>query len=198
MNRTGYLRNGAVVLALVLAGSLLGEFQARAEPFEHKTVEERHLERANTLRERAKENARAPLRYENVYGPEYDRRYDFYSIGQQIARLAALMQRFADATGAAQAPGFVPAPPPAWAGAAGSLSGPGPGAARVYGPDGPTEKSVRLLLEYRLMVAGNPRLRVGAVKETADRVVASVVTADGALVEEYSIDKKSGVWTPVR
>ncbi len=196
MTRTGYLRVGVLVLALVIAGSVPGE--ARADHPEHKTFEERRNERANTLRERAKENARAPLPYENVYGPEYDRRYDFYSIGQQIARLAALMQRFADAAGTAQAPGFVPAPPPAWAGPAGSLSGRGPGVAGVYGPDGPTGKSVRLLLEYRLMVAGNPRLRVGAVKETDDRVVASVVTADGSLVEEYTIDKKSGVWTPMR
>ncbi len=31
-----------------------------------------------------------------------------------------------------------------------------------------------------------------------DKVTASVVTADGSLVEEYTIDKKSGVWTPVR
>ena len=195
---TQCLRNGAVVLALVLAGTLLGEFQARAEPFEHKTFEERRNERGNILRERAKENARAPLPYENVYGPEYDRRYDFYSIGQQIARLAALMQRFADAAGAARAPGFVPVPPPAWAGVAGSLAAPGADVAGVYGPDGPTGKSVRLLLEYRLMVAGNPRLRVGAVKENADKVTASVVTADGSLVEEYTIDKKSGIWTPVR
>lgn len=198
MTCTKFLRNGAVVLALALAGSLLGEFQARAEPLENKTFEERRLERANSLRERAKENARAPLRYENVYGPEYNRRYDFYSLGQQIARLAALMQRFADTTGAGRAPEFVPMPPPAWAGGAGPLAVPGLGVAGVYGPDGPTEKSVRLLLEYRLMVAGNPRLRVGAVKENADKVTASVVTADGSLVEKYTIDKKTGAWTPVR
>ncbi len=198
MIRTGYLRNGAVLLALVLAGSLLGQFQARAEHPEHKTFEERRLERANILRERAKENARASLRSENVYGPEYDRRYDFYSLGQQIARLAALMQRFADTAGAGQAPGFVPVPPPAWAGVAGSHAAPGADVAGVYGPEGPTEKSVRLLLQYRIMVAGNPRLRVGAVKEEADKVTASVVTADGSLVEEYTIDKKSGAWTPVR
>ncbi len=186
------------MLALVFAGSLIGEFQVRAETLEHKTIEERRLERANTLRERAKENARAPLRYENVYGPEYNRRYDFYSLGQQIARLAALMQRLADTTGAERAPDFVPVPPPAWAGVAGPLAAPSQGVARVYGPEGPTEKSVRLLLEYRLMVAGNPRLRVGAVRENADKVTASVVTVDGSLVEKYTIDKKSGAWTPLR
>lgn len=68
----------------------------------------------------------------------------------------------------------------------------------VYGPDGPTKKSVRLLLEYRLMVAGNPRLKIGEIVDHGDRVTAQVVTTDGSLVDEYVVDKKTGVWRPVR
>lgn len=83
--------------------------------------------------------------------------------------------------------------------ALGPLAGIGYGGVRdVYGPDGPTVKSVRLIMEYRLMVAGNPRLRPGQVRDTGASIRARVVTADGSLVEEYDIDKKTGEWRTVR
>jgi len=72
------------------------------------------------------------------------------------------------------------------------------GATAIYGPEGPTERSVRLLLEYRLMVTGNPRLRIGKIADDGTSVTAQVVTAEGSLVEEYGIDKKTGVWRPIR
>ncbi len=97
--------------ALVLAGTLLGESHARADHSEHETFEQRRHERGEILRERAKENARAPLRYENVYGPGYDRRQDFYFLGRQIARLAARVQRLAEAgAGAGRTDGGVRCP----------------------------------------------------------------------------------------
>jgi len=68
----------------------------------------------------------------------------------------------------------------------------------VYGPDGPTVKSVRLILEYRLMVAGNPRLKVGKVTEKGEAIRAQVVTIEGALVEEYDVIRKTGEWRTVR
>ena len=54
------------------------------------------------------------------------------------------------------------------------------------------------MLEYRLMVLGNPRLAVGAVTDQGATIVARVVTPDGSLVEKFEIDKESGVWTPAR
>ena len=69
---------------------------------------------------------------------------------------------------------------------------------RLYGPNGPTERSVRLILEYRLMVAGNRRLTVGKIKDQGNEITAEVITVDGSLVEKYTIDKYVGEWKPVR
>ncbi len=155
------------------------------------TRQERQHERADALRERAKDNARRNLGYRDVQDPEhgFDRNVDFYSLGQQIKRLGAMIQRLAD-------PAAAQVPPLAKLGTGGpdqplDVAG-------IYGPDGPTVKSVRLLLEYRLLVAGNPRLTVGKVADTGDGIIAEVVTADGSLVEKYAVDKKSGAWSPVR
>ena len=48
------------------------------------------------------------------------------------------------------------------------------------------------------MVAGNPRLRVGEVTAKDAAIIARVVTVDGSLVEEYAVDKRTGLWNPVR
>ena len=105
-----------------------------------------------------------------------------------MARLAAVMQ------------GMGAGSPGAWQGGAapGLGSFMNTGSVPAYGPDGPTEKSVRLILEYRLMVAGNPRLKVGSVADKGDAVHATVVTPDGSLVEEYDVSKATGAWAPVR
>lgn len=138
---------------------------------------------AEAIRKAAKQKAKNQIGYPDAYdmfvgGPNSSA--DFYALSQQIARLAAFVRAFSQNMEASATPGAVGLGAPA------------------YGPDGPNAKSVRLILEYRLMVAGNPRLKVGKVEDGKDRVTAQVVTADGSLVEEYSVDKKTGVWSPTR
>ena len=67
----------------------------------------------------------------------------------------------------------------------------------VYGPGGPTVKSVRALLRYRLVLLGNQRLKAGRIYERDKRIIAEVVTTkEGALVTRYMINKATGVWVP--
>lgn len=117
---------------------------------------------------------------------ESGREADYYSLGLQIARLTALLQALARPAAPAEplglsAPGAAGGPPDS-----------------IYGPEGPDAKSVRVILEYRLLVGGNPRLAVGKVQETDSHVRAQVVTKDGSLVEEYEVDKHTGIWKPLR
>ena len=192
-----YLLMGGLAALLFAASPWQGGALVWAEESGEKTFKERKQERADSLRERAKENARTGLGYGNVYTPELNRDIDFYAIGRQIERLGTILQSLAG-------PGetFIPMPLQGRTGLGETGTVPdtsvSPGVARVYGPDGPTAKSVRLMLEYRLMVAGNPRLAVGEVKAEDNRIIAHVVTIDGSLVEKYSIDKKSGIWVPIR
>ena len=166
------------------------------------TFEERQRERADALRERAAARAEARLGYEDAIPSARSRQIDFYALSQQISRLSVLVQRLATSMDAREQQGFIPTAPAVLAGT-GSLGAQPPGAGAtgvraVYGPDGPTEKSVRLLLDYRLLVLGNPRLAVGTITDEGATIVARVVTPDGSLVEKFKIDKESGVWTPVR
>ena len=48
------------------------------------------------------------------------------------------------------------------------------------------------------MVVGNPRLKVGEIRDEGDAVHADVVTVDGSLVDTYRIDKNTGTWEPLR
>ena len=48
------------------------------------------------------------------------------------------------------------------------------------------------------MVAGNPKLTVGTVNDEGDKIMAQVTTVEGSLVEQFEVDKNTGVWTPVR
>jgi hypothetical protein len=65
----------------------------------------------------------------------------------------------------------------------------------VYGPKGPTLRSVRALLAYRLVLLGNDRLTTGRVYERDKRIIAEIVTArEKAVVARYMIDKTTGVW----
>ncbi len=69
----------------------------------------------------------------------------------------------------------------------------------VYGPRGPTPRSVEALLNYRLVLLGNERLAAGRIFERDSRIIAEVVTAkEKALVARYMIDKNTGVWVPER
>ncbi len=171
------------------------------------TKEERQNLQADAMRQQALENTRFQLGYDDafilqyLYPPAHYRTTDFQALSNQIARIGALIQSTAALLNSMEgnAPGSAPKVPPDL-GALGTSHGKSlPGQiASVYGPDGPNAKSVRFLLEYRLMVVGNPRLTVGNVTEDEEKVVAQIVTADGSLVEEYSVDKRTGLWKPIR
>ncbi|MDX1483277.1 MAG: hypothetical protein R3229_02245 [Alphaproteobacteria bacterium] len=67
----------------------------------------------------------------------------------------------------------------------------------IYGPKGPTVRSVRALLNYRLVLLGNERLAAGRVHERDRRIIAEVVTVrERALVARYMINKETGLWVP--
>ncbi len=184
-----------ILAAAVSAGGCLVAFPVLADEHEHETREERQQERGELMRLQSKARAESRLGYDYVYGDTYGRYIDFYVLNQQITRLSALLEAMKAAPGLGRAAPFMPAPPPGWATTGGGAQ---PDVTTIYGPDGPTVKSVRLLLEYRLLVTGNPRLVVGDVSEDKDAIRAQVATTGGALVEEYTINKVSGVWTPVR
>ncbi len=181
---SGKARAGAF-LALLLAISIPAIAQAP-------TQQERNTAKANQLRQQSRDNAERRLDYPYApvtHGPVAD---DYFALGQQIQRLGILIQAWQNA-----------------ASTGGGIARPLPGlpaeglpnreaVAAVYGPEGPTEKSVRLLLEYRLMLAGNPRLTVGKVTDQGDSILGQVVTREGSVVDEYRVDKKTGGWSPVR
>lgn len=61
-----------------------------------------------------------------------------------------------------------------------------------------TVASVRTILSARLAMGGNPRLTLGAVTEqNADTIIAEIVTVDKALVDRFSVDRKSGRFTRI-
>lgn len=60
-----------------------------------------------------------------------------------------------------------------------------------------TEADVKSALEARLRWMGNDRLQVGPVKTADGRIVADIVTKDGALVDRMAVDPKTGTWRRV-
>jgi hypothetical protein len=76
--------------------------------------------------------------------------------------------------------------------------GPGPGFGFMMDRDGDrdlnlTADQVKKLAEARLILQGNPRLKVGAVKEKdKDTYSVDIVTVDNALVVTREVDKHSG------
>ena len=154
-------------------------------------------DRANEMRQQSKRQAQRDLGYPAVpywenYPPEP---IDFVGLSFQIQNLAAHLQ--AMAAGAAAAAATV-----------GGQAGPnipsaaGPSAAspvnQTYGPDGPTEETVAMVLNYRLMVAGNPRLKAGKTTDEGEVIRTFIVTQEGAVVDEYTVDKQSGAWNRVQ
>lgn len=144
-----------------------------------------HHQRAKDLREASKARAQQNLGYETLYDQDqgYNRQMDYQSLGLMMQRLGAALQ-------AMEKDGL---------NSSGQGAGPGTGVnghfVPDYGPDGPTVKSVRLILDYRLMLNGNNRLQAGEVTDEGAVIMARVVTRDGALVDLYKIDKKTGVWS---
>ena len=58
--------------------------------------------------------------------------------------------------------------------------------------------SVRTMLSARLAMGGNPRLTLGAVTEQdSGTIIAEIVTMDKALVDRFSVDRKSGRFTRI-
>ncbi len=145
-------------------------------------------ERADINRERAQHDAQAAIASPPVLlGNGYPAaETDFVALSMQIERLATYLREQAERNAApASVPGL-------------ELPVPGSGVARHYGPDGPTVKSVATLLNYRLMLAGKPELKVGAVTDEGAGIRVRIMGAGGVLVDEYVVEKASGVWVPVR
>ncbi len=169
---------------------------------DNRSFQERQHERADNLRRRSKAAARMHLGYP-YYGGDSDRPGpDYSALSHQISRLAAMLRRMAEedaARSVAPQGGYIPAGPPV--GRDGLPGVPGQVAVKgldIYGPAGPSERSVRLLLDYKLLLVGNPRLQVGDIKDEGETILASVVTTDGSLVEQYRVNKSTGVWVPIR
>lgn len=94
-------------------------------------------------------------------------------------------------------PGYGPMGPGMMMGPGYGPMGPGMMMGPGYGPMGQgTELSidqVRNFLEANLQRAGNPRLKIGSVKEKdKETIVAEIVTVDNSLVARYEIDRRSG------
>lgn len=167
-----------------------------ADDAKHKSQSERYHDKAQELRERSGAAARSKVGYETIYGQVVPGDPDtYYALSLQIEQLAEILRALRrageqrqGASNAAEIAGIPTLP----------VTTPLTDVKAVYGPSGPTEKSVRLILEYRLLLTGNPRLKVGSVSEDDVGVSAQIMTVDGSLVEEYRIDKKTGVWQLVR
>jgi len=147
-----------------------------------------NYKRADYYRQRAQANAQSNLNYPFLpFQTGRSESVDYVALTHQIQVLAAQLQALAaEAARLEQEQNKIPGL---------ELPNNGQGA---YGPDGPTEKSVGVLLDYQLMISGNPRLKAGEVKDEGENIRAKIVTEDGALVDEYLVNKINGVWSPVR
>jgi hypothetical protein len=103
-------------------------------------------------------------------------------------------------------PGIMGGYGPGWMMGGGYGPGWGPGMMGGYGPGNYggqgnlnlTTDNVKAYLERMLAVQGNPRLKVGDVKEKdADTIVADIVTKDkDALVQRFAVDRHTGFYRP--
>jgi hypothetical protein len=78
----------------------------------------------------------------------------------------------------------------------GMMHGRGLGPVLLYGPpaEGVTVERARAMLEGLLAWHGNPRLKLGTVKEQdEDTIVAEILTVDDSLVQRLAIDRATGV-----
>ncbi|NQU55839.1 MAG: hypothetical protein HQ513_01300 [Rhodospirillales bacterium] len=174
---------GVFTVALLTGGTLVGFSDRVFAGNSEKTKE------ADTIRRRAQARAKRNLGYPDIFDyvarENTEQSDSFYFLSRQIEQLSRYLKDVSRSLNRGL-PGSV-----------GAIGDPDD-VKTVYGPDGPTVKSVRLILEYRLMVAGNPRLKPGPVTDTGTSIRAGVVTADGSVVEEFDINKKTGEWRAVR
>ena len=97
---------------------------------------------------------------------------------------------------------------PSMMGGPGQWGGYGPGMMRGYGPGpGPawnvggrdllSTDNVKTYMERWLARQGNPRLKVGDVKEKdTDTIVADIVTKDNSLVQRFVVNRHNGYFRP--
>jgi len=168
------------------------------------SLEERQHFQAQQLREASKARAQSQLGYDDIYRDPKNRQIDYYALTQQINILSNIVRSLAETQETNNPPTARLTTLPRALSVISSHGRSQDGSqgrpldksqvGNVYGPSGPTEKAVRLLLEYQLMVNGNPRLKVGDIIEESSFISADVVTVDGSLVERYKIDKSTGTW----
>jgi len=105
---------------------------------------------------------------------------------------------------------IAPYPARGWWGMMGPNMMVGPGMMRGYGPGvtGPgwnpavrdlnlSTDNVKNYFERWLALQGNPRLKVGDVKEKdADMIVADIVTKDNSLVQRFVVNRRNGIFQP--
>ncbi|KKJ76690.1 hypothetical protein WH95_11130 [Kiloniella litopenaei] len=160
------------------------------------TLKERQHYQAQQLREASEARAQSHVGYENIYRDPRNRQIDYYALTQQINNLSNIVRSLSETQ---QVNSSLNLPPSTLPRALSPVSGPSrssnniPGN-NIYGPAGPSEKAVRLLLEYQLMINGNERLKIGEIQEEEKFIIAEVVTVEGSLVERYKIDKTNGSW----
>ncbi|MBL4907094.1 MAG: hypothetical protein JKX94_06550, partial [Sneathiella sp.] len=149
---------------------------------------------ANENRVAAQSRALQALGYDRVDRDARNRHMDFYALSAQIKALS----RIIDSLAAARVISKIN-PPPSVPLTNGMSRPVGVvDMSNAYGPEGPTERAVKLLAEYQLMRNGNKRLKVGEISDQEKFLTLNIVTIDGSLVEQYKIDKLSGAWSPVR
>lgn len=178
-------------LSLIMVGSIFVlalALPAAAQPNARHSEGTRDNERADVNRQRSVQRSQRALQPEvPLYNYPQESGIDFYSLSQQINNLGTIIRQLGDAAAIAtrsmrHVGGVMPYVHP------GNFR-------QLYGPQGPTARSVKALLEHRLVVAGNPRLQAGRIISNAETVTAEVVTVkEGALVEKFTIDKATGIW----
>jgi len=155
------------------------------------SLKERQHYQAQQLREASKARAQSQLGYENIYRDPRNRQIDYYALSQQINNLSNIVRSLSENQ---QTNTALSAPPSTLPRALSPVAGNLSSSNNIYGPAGPSEKAVRLLLEYQLMINGNERLKIGKIQEEEKFITAEVVTLEGSLVERYKIDKSNGSW----
>lgn len=153
---------------------------------------ESKADRADRLRKESRARSVTGIGYEVIGAPDDTKPYpmDYHALGSIISRLGTIIQQMDAAKSRSIKEGpHIPGLPGGGQETT-SLS-------RTYGPGGPTVKSVRALLSYRLVTLGNANLQVGTVKDHKAHIVATVVTRENSLVANYKVDKKTGIWRQV-
>jgi len=181
---------------LLLSASLITLVAGISSPYvnaELQLVEvdkgERQAIHSNIVRERAKANAQTNLNYEYVYNNSGISNQVL--LGQQIAQLASMTSSLANQIAQQASSDLVYGPQLSIAPVVNSSTP----VTNIYGPTGVNVKTVRTLLNYRLMIAGNPNIKAGKVHDNAKYVLVELVTLNGSLVGKYQVSKENGQWT---